>query len=63
MSRRSRLPFDPNMSREMATFLERLDRRRLANVAKPTGATGAELKACLDALIDEMIARDAMEDS
>jgi hypothetical protein len=63
MSRRSRLPYDPNMSREMTAFLERIDKRRLTNVAKPTGTTGAELKASLDALIDEMIARGAMEES
>lgn len=49
------------MSPAMAAFLDRLDKRRLTNVAKPTGTSGAELKASLDALIDEMIARDAME--
>jgi hypothetical protein len=63
MSRRSTLPHDPDRSREMTAFLEKLDKRKLTNVAKPTGTTGAELKTALDALIDEMIARGAMEDS
>jgi hypothetical protein len=63
MSRRSTLPYDPGMSREHAAFLEKLDKRKLTNVAKPTGTTGAELKTALDALIDEMIARGAMEGS
>jgi hypothetical protein len=63
MSRRSTLPYDPSMSREQVAFLEKLDKRKLTNVAKPTGTTGAELKASLDALIDEMIARGAMEGS
>jgi hypothetical protein len=63
MSRRSTLPHDSERSREMTAFLEKLDKRKLTNVAKPTGTTGAELKTALDALIDEMIARGAMEDS
>jgi hypothetical protein len=62
MSRRSTLPHDPDRSREMTAFLEKLDKRKLTNVAKPTGTTGAELKTSLDALIDEMIARGAMEE-
>jgi hypothetical protein len=63
MSRRSTLPYDPDMPKPLVAFLEKLDKRRLTNVAKPTGTTGAELKASLDALIDEMIARGAMEES
>jgi hypothetical protein len=62
MSRRSTLPHDSERSREMTAFLEKLDKRKLTNVAKPTGTTGAELKTALDALIDEMVARGAMEE-
>lgn len=61
MTKRSRIIREQDMSDAMFETLDRLDRRRLANVAKPASSAASDLKTALDALITEMILRDAME--
>jgi hypothetical protein len=62
MSRRSRVPNEPSLSREMFTFLDRLDNRRLSAISDLAGgASTADIVTAFNALLAEMRARDAME--